>query len=254
MSAGAEPTAEPKPQSAEAAEGGVPAKPPWPTMVVLAAIVGAVLVLVYLSPLRAWLGRLRELSDQIRGLGMLAPLVVMLSIAVLVAVGFPRLLLCFIAGMALGFWSGLLWAQLGTLLGNYATFLAARFVARHWAEQYLSKRGKLHALLRREGIAGVILARQLPVPGWLVNLACGLFPLRQRHFLIGTLVGQLPEAVPFTLMGAGALEGSFAKSAGLIGLGVAVAVAAWIGLRLWLRRDYRALKPLERRAASAPRR
>jgi uncharacterized membrane protein YdjX (TVP38/TMEM64 family) len=188
------------------------------------------LALVYLSPLRAWLGRLREISGQIRGLGVLAPLAVMVSIAVLVAVGFPRLVLCAIAGMALGFWSGLVWAQLGTLLGNYATFLVARFAARQWAEHYLSKRGKLHTLVQREGIAGVILARQLPVPGLLVNLACALFPLRHRDFLIGTLLGQLPEAVPCTLIGAGALKG-----AGLIGLGVAVAVVAWIGLRRLLR-------------------
>ncbi|HXP62724.1 MAG TPA: VTT domain-containing protein [Dongiaceae bacterium] len=231
MSAGAEPTTEPKPQPAEAAEGGAWTNPPWPRMVVLAAIVGAVLALVYLSPLRAWLGRLREMGDQIRGLGILAPLVVMLSIALLVAVGVSRLLLCSIAGAALGFWSGLLWAQLGTLLGNYATFLVARFIARRWAEQYLSNRVRLHALLQRRGIAGVILARQLPVPGLLVNLACGLFPLRHRHFLIGTLVGQLPEAVPFTLIGAGALQDSFASSVWVIGLGVAVAVVAWIGLR-----------------------
>ena len=108
-----------------AAEGSLCAKPPWRRITVLAAIVGVMLALVYLSPLRAWLGRLREISDQIRGLGVLAPLVVMVSIAVLVAVGFPRLVLCAIAGMALGFWSGLLWAQLGTLLGNYATFLVA---------------------------------------------------------------------------------------------------------------------------------
>jgi len=119
---------------------------------------------------------------------------------------------------------------LGTLLGNYATFLVARFAARQWAEHYLSKRGKLHTLVQREGIAGVILARQLPVPGLLVNLACALFPLRHRDFLIGTLLGQLPEAVPCTLIGAGALKG-----AGLIGLGVAVAVVAWIGLRRLLR-------------------
>jgi uncharacterized membrane protein YdjX (TVP38/TMEM64 family) len=204
-------------------------------MVVLAAIVAVMLALVYLSPLRGWLGRLREVSDQIRGLGVLAPLVVMVSIAVLVALGVSRLLLCTIAGMALGFWSGLLWAQLGTLLGNYATFLVARFAARGWAEQFLSKRGRLHTLLQREGIAGVILVRQLPLPGLLVNLACGLFPLRHWHFLIGTLVGQLPEAVPCTLIGAGAVGGSFARSAGLISLGVVVAVAAWIGLRRLLR-------------------
>jgi uncharacterized membrane protein YdjX (TVP38/TMEM64 family) len=232
MSAGPNPPAESKPQSAEAAAGSLRAKPPWPKVVVLAAIVGVMLALVYLSPLRAWLGRLREISDQIRGLGVLAPLVVMVSIAVLVALGFPRLVLCAIAGMALGFWSGLLWAQLGTLLGNYATFLIARFAARQWAEQYLSKRGKLHTLVQREGIAGVILARQLPVPGLLVNLACALFPLRHRHFLIGTLVGQLPEAVPLTLIGAGAIS-----NARLIGLGVAVAVVAWLGLRRLLRGD-----------------
>jgi uncharacterized membrane protein YdjX (TVP38/TMEM64 family) len=230
MSAGADPTAEPKPQLTEAGLGSLPAKPPWRRIVALGAIVGLVLALVYLSPLRAWLGRLREVSDQVRGMGVLAPLVVVTGIAVLVALGFPRLLLCAIAGMALGFWSGLLWAQLGTLLGNYAVFLVARFAARQWAEHYLSKRGKLHALVRREGIAGVILARQLPVPGLLVNLACGLLPLRHRHFLIGTLLGQLPEAVPCTLIGAGAI-----RNARLIGLGVAVAVLAWVGLRRVLR-------------------
>jgi len=235
MSAHANATTEPKPESAEAARGGVPAKAPWRKIVVLAAIVGVVLALAWLSPLRGWLGRAREVSGQLRGLGVLAPLVVMGSVAVLVALGFSRLLLCTIAGMALGFWSGLLWAQLGTLLGNYATFLVARFLARGWAEQCLSRRGKLPALLQRKGIAGVILARQMPVPGLLVNLACGLFPLRHRDFLIGTLIGQLPEAVPCTLIGAGALAGSFARSVWVIGLAVAVAVVAWIGLRRLLR-------------------
>jgi uncharacterized membrane protein YdjX (TVP38/TMEM64 family) len=236
MSADAKPTTEPKPQPAESAQGGLAAGPPWRKIAVLAAIVGVMLAVVYFSPLRVWLGRAREVSGYLRGLGALAPLVITASVAVLVAVGVSRLVLCTIAGMALGFWPGLLWAQLGTLLGNYATFLAARFLARGWAEQYLSKRGKLPVLLQRKGIAGVILARQVPVPGLLVNLACGLFPLRHRDFLIGTLIGQLPEAVPCTLIGAGALEGSFAGSVWIIGLAVAVAVVAWIGLRRLVRR------------------
>jgi len=237
MTAGANPMTEPRPQLSETAEGGVAARPPWRRIALLAVIVGVLLAIVYLSPLRAYLGRLREVSEQIRGLGILAPLVVTGSVAALVAIGFPRLLFCFVAGMALGFWSGLLWAQLGTLLGNYALFLVTRFGARQWAEQYLSKRGKLHSLLQQEGISGVILARQLPVPGLLVNLACGLFPLRHRHFLVGSLIGQLPEAVPCTLIGAGALEASFARSVGVISLAVAVAVVIWIGLRRLLRRQ-----------------
>ena len=237
MSVGANPTIELKPGSSGAAQGGAAAaRPPWRKIVLLGAIFALALTLVYLSPLRAWLGGLRQVSGQIRSLGPLAPMAVVFGVAVLVALGFSRLLLCTLAGMALGFWSGLLWAQLGTLLGNYAIFLAARFLARRWAEQYVSKRGKLHALLEREGMAGVILARQMPLPGLLVNLACGLFPLSHRQFLVGTLLGQLPEAVPCTLIGAGALQPSLGGSVWVIGLAVAVAVLAWLALRRLLRR------------------
>ncbi len=231
MTAGPDPAIESQPPSAETAPASLRAGPRWLRIAALVALVGILLAVVYWSPLRLWLERVREVSDQIRAAGIWAPLLLTLGIAVLVAVGFPRLALCVISGMALGFWSGLLWAQLGTLLGNYATFLVARFAARKWAEERLSRGGRLHSLIQREGIAGVILARQVPVPGLLVNLACALFPLRHRQFLIGTLLGQLPEAVPFTLMGAGMLGRSFAKSAGLISLGVVAAVAAWLLFR-----------------------
>lgn len=204
---------------------------------ILAAVVGVLLAVVYLSPLRSYLGRWREISDSLRSLGLLGPAVLTLSVAGLVALGFPRLLFCVIAGMTFGFWAGLLWAQLGTLLGNYLVFLTARWWGREWAKRYLAKRNGLHDLLRREGASGVILARQLPVPGLLVNLTCGLLSIRHRHFLLGTLLGQLPEAIPCTLIGAGALQASFAKSVGAIGLAVAFAVVVWLGLRICLRRQ-----------------
>ncbi len=211
------------------------ARPAWWKVLALAVAVCLLLAAVYLSPLRAYLGRLREVSDQIRALGWLGPLATILGVGIFVAVGFPRLLFCVMAGMAFGFWSGLLWAQLGTLLGNYAVFLAIHWVRPDWARRRLSARAGLQALLRQESIASVILARQLPLPGVLVNAACALFCVRHRDFLIGTLLGQLPEAVPCTLIGAGALEGSFGKSTAFISLAVAVAVALWIGLRWFLR-------------------
>lgn len=212
-------------------------KAPWRNLAILAAFVVVLLAVVSVSPLGDYLGRMREVSDHLRGLGLLAPVVLTLGVAVLVALGFPRLLFCVIAGMALGFWSGLLWTQLGTLLGNYALFLAARSVGHDWALRALAKRGKrLHDLVREEGVAGVILARQLPVPGLAVNLACGLLPLRHRQFLLGTLIGQLPEAIPCTLFGAGVIGGSFKKSAGLIGLAVAASLLAWMAGRWFIRR------------------
>jgi uncharacterized membrane protein YdjX (TVP38/TMEM64 family) len=231
------PADEPRPPELLEAEPESAADLPWRKILLLALAAGLLLAVVYFSPLRHYLGHLREVSDSIRGLGVLAPLVLTLSVAVLVAVGFPRLLFCVIAGMALGFWPGLLWTQLGTLLGNYAVFVLVHRGGGDWARRYLSKRGKLRNLVRGEGIAGVIIARQLPVPGLVVNLVCGLFCFRHRDYLLGTALGQLPAAVPCTLIGAGVLGASFQKSLGLIALAVVLAVAAWLGLKWFMRRQ-----------------
>jgi uncharacterized membrane protein YdjX (TVP38/TMEM64 family) len=169
-------------------------------------------------------------------LGALAPLALMAAVAALVAVGFPRLPLCGIAGMALGFWSGLFWAQLGTLLGNYALFVLARAVGRDRAQRFLSRRAGLKITIQQRGALGVFLARQIPMPGLVINLACALLPIRHLDFIIGTVIGQLPLAIPFTLIGAGVLQPSFKKSVSLIGLAVFASFLIWFGLRYALRR------------------
>jgi uncharacterized membrane protein YdjX (TVP38/TMEM64 family) len=235
MTADAEPTGHLEPP---ASKGNFPAqelKPPWRRFALLVLLVAVLLGLVYLSPLGDYLAHAKQLSQKIRDLGLLGPVVLMLGVAVLVAAGFPRLLFCVLAGMALGFWQGLLWTQLGTLLGNYVLFMAARAGGGGWVRGFVNKRASLAELLDKEGIAGVILARQLPVPGLVINLALGLVSIRHRDFIIGTVIGQLPAAIPCTLIGAGALKDSFGKSAGFVALAGALALAGWIGLRWFLR-------------------
>ncbi len=218
------------------AGGDTGERPPLKKAIFLAALLGILLAIVYFSPLRQYLGRAQEISDGLRRLGFIAPIALTLGVAALVAAGFPRLLLCVIAGMTFGFWSGLLWAQIGTLLGNYAAFLAVRWGGGEWARRYLMKRHHLGDVLRRGSLPAVLLARQLPVPGIVVNLALGLSPLSHRDFLIGTALGQIPEAIPCTLIGAGVMEGSFAQSAGVVGIAVAVLLLAWMGVRFAIRR------------------
>ena len=232
----AEPTDKPPATTSEPGMAEAEARPPWVRIALLAGLILVLLGIVYLSPLRGYLGRLQDLRDTIRGFGLLAPVVLTLSIAVLVGIGFSRLVLCGIAGLVMGFWWGLLLAQLGTLLGNYALFLVARRGGGDWVRRYVAKRGRVASLIHEEGVVGVILARQLPVPGMLVNLVFGLLSIKHRDFLLGTLIGQLPEAIPCTLIGAGVLKASPAKSAGLIGLAVALAVIVWVGLRWLVRR------------------
>jgi uncharacterized membrane protein YdjX (TVP38/TMEM64 family) len=210
-------------------------RPSWKKIALLVIGAGVLLTIVYYSPLRQYLDRWQEVSDRIRSYGTMAPLVVVAAVAVLVAVGFPRLLFCVIAGMALGFWSGLLWAQLGTLLGNYALFIAARAGGRDRAGRFLAGRTRLQGFLENRGALGVLLARQLPLPGLVINLACALLPIRHLDFIVGTIVGQLPQAIPCTLIGAGALQPSFNKSIGLVGAAVLILALGWIGMRSALR-------------------
>ncbi len=236
MTMAAEPQHKPPPASDEDVLHEAEARPPWRRIALMGVLLIVLLSVVYLSPLRGYLGRLQEIRDTIRSFGVMAPVVLTLSIAGLVAIGFPRLVFCALAGMAMGFWWGLLWAQLGTLIGNYGLFLVARTGGGDWVRRYLAKRGRLAGLIREGGAVGVILARQLPVPGMLVNLAFGLLSIRHRDFLLGTLLGQLPEAIPCTLIGAGAVKASLGKSVGLIGLAVALAILVWVGLHWWVRR------------------
>jgi uncharacterized membrane protein YdjX (TVP38/TMEM64 family) len=89
-------------------------------------------------------------------------------------------------------------------------------------------------------VAGVVLARQIPLHGTLINLCLGLSRVKHWHFLVGTAIGLLPEAVPVALVGAGLVKGSLTDSAWMIGLGALVMAGLWVGSAWWLRRRGRA--------------
>ncbi len=85
-------------------------------------------------------------------------------------------------------------------------------------------------------MAGVILARQIPIHGTLINFCLGLSRVKHRHFLIGTAIGMLPEAIPVALVGAGLVKSSLKESAGVLGLAVVAFVLLWMGSAYAFRR------------------
>ncbi len=235
MTVGTNPT-DPAPRVGDPVPSDPNQQSSWIKLVIFAVVVVVLLCVVYFSPLRDYLVHWQDLSQKIRSFGALAPLVLTLIVALSVAVGFPRSVLCIVSGMALGFWSGLFWAQLGTLLGNYVLFLVARVFGRDWADRMVTKRAGLLRFSQERGVTGVFMARQLPLPGLIINLLCALLPIRQRDFLLGTIIGQLPQAIPLTLIGTGVLQASFKKSVELVGLAIALALAAWFVVGRALRR------------------
>lgn len=197
-------------------------------LVLMGVVLGAAAAAVYFSPVRQWLGDAQHVRQTMAAAGIWAYPVCILAVAVLVACGMPRLVFALVGAMVLGFWQGLLLSQAGAVLGYYGAFLFVRWGGREWVMHRWPKLQRWSALIHAQGVLGVILARQIPLHGTLINLALGLSHLKHRHFLIGTAIGVLPEAVPVALVGAGLVRGSATATAGYMGLAAAMLVLVLI--------------------------
>jgi uncharacterized membrane protein YdjX (TVP38/TMEM64 family) len=156
--------------------------------------------------------------------------------AILIGCGFPRLLLCGVAAMLLGFGWGLALTQGGALLGYYAVFCFIRWGGGGWITENRPRLRAIAETIQDQGVAGVVLARQIPLHGTLINLCLGLSRVRHRHFLIGTAVGLLPEAIPVALVGSGLVTSSLQDGAGMLVLAAVAFGLLWLGSAYALRR------------------
>jgi uncharacterized membrane protein YdjX (TVP38/TMEM64 family) len=212
-----------------------PSKRPVKRLILLIGILAAAVAAVQLSPIRVILQDTQRVRQMLGALGPFVYPVCLVASAILIGCGFPRLILCAVASMVLGFWWGLLLTQAGALLGYYTVFCFIRWSGGDWVTQ---RRPRLRAIadtIQDQGVIGVILARQIPIHGTLINLCLGLSRVKHRHYLIGTAIGLLPEAIPVAL-GAGLVKSSLKDSAGTLGLAVAAFILLWIGSAYALRR------------------
>lgn len=191
----------------------------------------AIVAALWFTPLREHLGKVREIKETLHGFGPLGRWVFAAGVALLVAFGVPRLLFCPIGGMAFGFAEGLAWTQAATLLGYYATFLFVRWGGRARVLRRHPGIAHAHEVLGMHPMINLFLIRQLPISGLLVNLFMGVTRIRHRHFLLGTLFGLLPEAIPLTLVGSSA--GKFDPRLTLAYISVGVAALLLVVLGSW---------------------
>jgi len=223
--------------------------PPLKQMVKASAIILFLLgslALIYFSPLKEYLHEVGRVQDTLQRTGPWAPVLFVVITAVLVCMGVPRLLLCPIAGAVFGFVWGLVLAQLGTLLGSYGTFLFVRWGGRDFVLKRWPRLMDLTSVFERKGFAAVFLAKQLPVGGIFVNMVLALTPVRHRAFLIGTLLGILPEAIPATLLGSGTIEMMGDKGMWKTILAVVTLVLVWVIFAEYIRRSKMASTVLQR--------
>lgn len=204
-------------------------------LLVLALVILGLLLALHFTPLKAWLDDIRAVKQHVQGCGWKAYAGFWLASVAAIAVGVPRLALCGLAGALFGGVAGGLVALGSSVMGSYGAFLLARWSGQDWAARRLiGASDGLKALLAKPTIASIFIARQLPVPGILVNALVGILPTPHATFLIGTILGYVPSTAIVALAGSSLGKESLVLAIAQVSLAMA-GLGAFSALLLWLR-------------------
>lgn len=214
-------------------------------LIVIAALLIGGAVWVSSPTVRHYISHVQEVKQLLESLGNKAIPVFLIGATVLISFGFPRLAILPLAGFLFGFIWGLVWTQLATLIGYYALFLIVRWAGRSVVEQRWPQVKKLHYAIEGRAVPAIIVLRQLPISGFLINVVLALSPIRHRDFLVGSFLGTLPEAIPLTFVGSSLADVSRTRSAIWVAGGTIVVLILW-GLFSLLIRRTRTFGSLER--------
>lgn len=209
------------------------------------------LLVTYLSPLKEHLTHFQVIKRDLEQFGPSAPLVFIIAMSGLSAIGIPRMVMYPIAGLAFGFYAGLAWSLIATLIGAYATFLYARWAGRGLVLKKWPALARISSKLDGSGFLSVALIRQLPSPGFLTNLLFGISSVRTRCFLLGTALGSIPSAIPATLLGSSLSHASHEQRILYVVVSIGVLAALW-GVASIYMKSRAAAKPVAAVQAADP--
>ena len=185
-----------------------------------------------------WRGRI---DRDVRGQGVAGELLFVAVGALACGLAVPRHFVSFFGGYAFGVGLGTLLALVATELGCALTFFYARLVGRPLVQKRFGARvQRIDDFLAANPLSMTLLIRLLPIGNnFGTSLAAGVSRVPAGPFLLGSLLGYVPQTLVFALAGSGIETGA--------GLRLALAVllffiAGVIGI--WLYRKYRHGKTL----------
>ena len=200
----------------------------------LAALLITVLAMVRFSPLGEYLkvSNVEALQQKLYEFGGLAPLIFLIGGAFVITLGVPRAVVSILGGLVFGLFWGILMALFAALLGSTIIFLLTKWLGRPLFKQKVGEYLKvIENHTKTDGFLMVLIMRQLPLTSLLINVLIGLTSISMGIFLLGSIVGLLPEIIIFVLFGS-SLQESFV-------LRVSIASTLWIILILVIRLFFR---------------
>ncbi len=183
----------------------------------------------------AWIDR------EVRGKGIPGELLYVAVGGLLMAVAVPRHIVSFLGGYAFGAGLGTALALIATETGCLIVFFYGRYVGRPLVSENIRARvRRIEDFLASNPFSMTLLIRLLPVGNnFATCLAGGVSRVPARPFLLGSLLGYLPQTFVFALAGSGIEMGASLR---LVVAGVFFVVSGAIGI--WLYRKYRHEKSL----------
>jgi uncharacterized membrane protein YdjX (TVP38/TMEM64 family) len=145
------------------------------------------------------------IDTEIRGKGLSGELLFIGVGALAAALAMPRQIISFLGGYAFGFLYGALLTLVAVTLGCALTFLYARWIGRHFiATRWGARIKRIDDFLGRNPFAMALLIRLLPVGNNVVtNLTAGVTSVRALPFILGSMLGYIPQTLIFSLVGSG---------------------------------------------------
>ena len=181
------------------------------------------------------------IDEQVRGKGVPGELLFVAVGGLATAVAVPRHLISFLGGYGFGFGLGSALALAATETGCLLAFFYARIIGRPLVSERLGARvRRIEDFLAANPFSMTLLIRLLPVGNnFATCLAAGVSRVPARPFLLGSLVGYIPQTMVFALAGSGVEMGANFR--------VALAVLFFLAsgaIGIWLYRRYRHGKTL----------
>jgi len=183
----------------------------------------------------AWIDR------EVRGQGHSGELLFLAVGGLVTAVAIPRHIISFLGGYAFGALLGTALAVLATEIGCVIVFFYGRFVGRPLVSEKIRARvRRIEDFLAANPFSMTLLIRLLPAGNnFATSLAAGVSRVPAQPFLLGSLLGYVPQTFVFALAGSGIEVGARMR---LVVAVVFFVVSGVIGI--WLYRRYRHGKSL----------
>lgn len=175
----------------------------------------------------------REVRRTVDSFGTLAPVAYVPIAGVLGALLIPGAVLAAAAGALFGAGVGTLVSVLAAVTTSVIAVLTARHTGASKGMEEISGRrlARLRTAVERHGVTTVAIQRLLPaVPDGPMSHAFGLFGVRVRDIVLGTLIGGAPRAFSYAALGASLDDPESPLAvAGAAGLLITGLVGAYLG-------------------------